>query len=453
MPRRGSKSHVRSLYAHWLDAEWLKVAAPFTVEAPFTSLEDVLESWLKLHALFGTSIRISDIQLIGSKVLLRLFGDVEFRDYLKSDSDFLSLVAQPRQDISDTRVGIATRGLARTRQKGWTTSLPGISVETIQRFADTILSLPELDTAKVLRDGSMGPKRFIRQHPEHQDILPGMLYGICHFAKASGGPCDTPVVSPGTFWDFIEKTLNSPALSPHDSARLEKVWQSIRLLVPDEEDRLKRSCLQRAMEMQEPNRQKWSPEYHTIWNTVVHAWNSTVCDTVGATGASISPLPNAVVPYRGRIVDVAGPFEEREDSVLRQRLTSEYPIFPFDVSSLSWTAIRELVRRLQSERYRFQEALASGDKDEMIEAGGALIKPLSQGLSHHRSTIIPEGLSASLGLLAVFIPAVGILHTVDSIDHFQAWLRGRATKHAVLNTLHVVKDDLITAYSSEAQPS
>lgn len=85
------------LYAHWLDGEWIKVAKAITVEGYGKTLESIAEAALKLLALLGSRVAISDVQLTDSPVVLNLFSDPDFLSYLAIDQSFLTLVASPRR--------------------------------------------------------------------------------------------------------------------------------------------------------------------------------------------------------------------------------------------------------------------------------------------------------------------------------------------------------------------
>jgi hypothetical protein len=447
MTLKDSQIRPNRLYAHWLDGEWQKIAYPVAVEgrAPYHTLQGVAEGALKLHALFGTRIAISDVQLTDGVVMVKLFANREFRDFLRNDPGFLTLVAQPRQGCSNMRLAIATRGIERAFHPEWTTSLPGVGVDVIRRFGDSLLSLDKLDTAYIVRDRSKGPGHVIASFPEQEELLEGILYGICHFLKTTGGPTDAPVSLPRAYPEFIEDTLNCPALPHADAAALKSVWESIKRWVPDESKRRGRSALLSAMEAEEPNRNKWPHEWHTIWNTAVHAWNANVCDTVGARRASIAPLPGAVVPYRGEISDVAGPFVS-EGGLLRARTIRKYPVLSLNPSTLSWLSVRNAVCQVRKERTGFQRALLKQDKQEIEDASADLINGLLRVLAPHPKADPPHWvwLLMSIAGLAFSLPlAKGIAVAGEA----QSFLRIQAKKGLVLNTLRGFKDDLISVFS------
>lgn len=430
------------LYAHWLDGEWFRIAYPITAEGPLYTLQDHVEGALRLHALFGTRIAISDVQLTDSAFVVRLFANPEFRQFLKKDRTFLTLVAEQRSGISDVRLARATRGLDRAfNQKVWASSLPGISLDVIKRFADPILSAHTLDTAHCVRDKSKGPGFVIERHPAQRELLQGILYGICHFTKQTGGPTDAPAAPPRPYTHFIKEALDSKG--PGDACgAAENIWQAIEDLVPDEGKRFARTSVVTALEAKQPDRNKWSPESHKIWNTVVHAWNSNVCDTLGSKRASIIPLPGADLLFRGRVTDVAGPFHP-DEGLLRPNISKRFPLFYSHPAAIGWLDVLEAFKKTEEKRRAFQTALADRAPQAAAEAGTALANDLSAALAPTQRTFIPEWIWIPLDLAGLYynVP-VAEAHSADSSI---ALVRTEVRRRKVLNTLHGFKDSLITA--------
>ncbi len=293
------------LYAHWLDGEWIKVAKAITVEGYGKTLESIAEAALKLLALLGSRVAISDVQLTDSPVVLNLFSDPDFLSYLAIDQSFLTLVASPRQGISDGKLARATRGLERAMANTWSSSLPGMHANVIRTFADTLLNADMPETGKWLRAKSEGPRAFIEKQQKSEDrrFLVGMLNGICHFSKKSGGPSESPFAHPRSYIDLLEECLQNESLKnirASSSAAalddLKKIRSTIATLVPEESERYKRSSLLRAFEEKQPDRSKWLPHWHQVWNTVIHFSNS--CAITGVT-RSQSASGAVLVPFRG----------------------------------------------------------------------------------------------------------------------------------------------------------
>jgi hypothetical protein len=451
------------LYAHWLDGEWQKIAAPITVSRHFMSLQRAAEGWLKLHALFGTRVALSDVQLTDSPILAKLFVDPEFRNYVKHDPSFLTLVAYPRSGFNglNERLGRATRGLERAHRNGWKTSLPSITVDEIKRFSDPILSADsESYTARWLNDRFSGPGKVIASLPHHRELLEGMLHGICHFIRKTGGPSETPTQSEPRFYtDFIMDVLNSNGLGREEYNALEKVWLEIeKLWVPDPDTRKNRSALLNAMEAKEPDRSKWPPEWHRIWNTVVHAWNENVSTTVGAGRSSISELPEAIIPFHGIISDIV---EQEQSGLLRARMPQKYPLLSFDPATLTWKEIYEIVKLTRSLRKRFQSSLRQRDDEGISALGDELVTKLAEAI-----TVTPKGppktgwlmLSAvtaispvllsytdASALPAAAVASAAVLARIKFLSDLKSYFGFHISQFRVLNTLRGYQNELVSA--------
>lgn len=456
------KKDVR-LYAHWLDGEWQKIAYPITVSQQFMSLHRAGEGWLKLHALFGTRVALSDVQLTDSPILLKLFADPEFREYLKHDSGFLTLVAYPRPGFNrlTERLGRATRGLDRAQRNGWKTSLPGITVDEIKRFSDPILSInSEPDTAKWLKDKSSGPARVIASLPHHRELLEGMLHGICHFVRNTGGASETPLRSEPRFYtDFLVEVLNSNGLGREEYNALENVWLEIeKRWVLDPDARKNRSALLHALETKEPDRSKWPPEWHRIWNTVVHAWNENVSTTVGADRSSISELPEAIIPFRGTISDIV---EQEPGGLLKARMPKNNPFLSFDPATLTWKEIYEIVKHTRSLRKRFQSSLQQRNDEGISALGNELVAKLGEAIA-----IAPKGppntgwlmLSAVTAISpfllryadvsavpAAAVTSIAVLKGIKTLSDLKSYFDFHISKFRVLNTLRGYQNELVSA--------
>jgi hypothetical protein len=318
-----SKRKRSRLYAHWLDGEWHKVASPVAAGSHGRSLASIAEGGLKLHALFGTKIAISDVQLTDSPVMAELFSKSEFRYYLRGNRNFLTLVTNVREDAGHEGFARATNGLYRAQNPGWTTSLPVDDVAVIRRFAgalfeqeDKILERFSEDPAlqDFFRDSSWGPALVIQNNPRYRRILEGVLHGICHFSLEQGGPWDLPQKNDRSYLNVIEDALEAGG-GGDTYGELEQIYTSVDHIAKQTGSRYARSAVNSFLQKAEPDRSRWTPTQKRVWQSVVHAWNSNVSDTVGAS-ESIAPLPDAVFPTRGKITDTTtGPFKEENGSI------------------------------------------------------------------------------------------------------------------------------------------
>lgn len=90
------------VYAHWLDPEFVDA---------LNRKAGMLERSLKVHALLGDTLVLSDIQLIDSPLIYRLFAKDDFRQFLRDFPAFMQVVAQPT--LGNDRYSIVARSLER----------------------------------------------------------------------------------------------------------------------------------------------------------------------------------------------------------------------------------------------------------------------------------------------------------------------------------------------------
>lgn len=129
-----------ALYAHWLDGEFLhpRCGTQDQLDKRRSELEDLL----KLHALFGNSLHLSDMQLIDSRLVLELFANPGFFRFISRCPDFFRLVASPQIAADEFKtqgaLAVVGAGLARARRPGWISSLfksPRITKDVADKFA------------------------------------------------------------------------------------------------------------------------------------------------------------------------------------------------------------------------------------------------------------------------------------------------------------------------------
>lgn len=455
MASRCLESFPTGLYAHWLDGEWLKIAHPITVEGSSGTLADIAEGGLKLHALFGTRIGISDIQLTDSEATLKAFADPEFRDYLKIDPNFITLISSPPRGVTDTDLARATSGLYRAcSQPHWRTSLPSVREEVIKRFGDAILSSEEVLPAECLLDSTKGPGSVIQNCPEHRETLEGILHGVHFFAHGRGRIASQPNRS-RSYIEWLIQFLNTPGLPNEHYNAFESLCESIALWVPDESKRYARSSLNSALECKEPDRNKWPLEYHKLWQSAVHAWNSNVCENLGTGRSSILPLPYALVGDRSRVTDAAGPFEVSDD-LIRNRFESS--MLTFDPTILSWRVIAEIRKEHQELQQRLQVALLKGDTTRFESIRSSLTQKLNAHIAPEVKAELRDLVWATLGLVGLSVlysgtaylgTAFTVIGGVAGADYIQRRARTKKRKRAVFNTLTKFCQDLMPATTED----
>ncbi|XUM02683.1 hypothetical protein ACQ86F_03680 [Streptomyces venezuelae ATCC 10712] len=101
------------IYAHWLDGEHLRVSG---WEPQDTSLAVML----KIQALLGHTVVLSDVQLIDSHAVQALFETEDFRSFVRGCPSFLRCTtAAP---AGSDPFALVTTGLHRALEPGWLSS-------------------------------------------------------------------------------------------------------------------------------------------------------------------------------------------------------------------------------------------------------------------------------------------------------------------------------------------
>ena len=154
------------------------------------------EGILKMHAVLGDSMSLSDVQLIESALVLRLFSDPEFRAFTAAHPDFIRLVAKPSPlvETGSERTSSVSSGLARIKDLGEA------------YFSDTFYSrntmLHVVDLFRGIRnekdlENIFSPRgrfsQFVNEYAqEDKPLLSGLFHCLAHFFFNQNVPVTTP---------------------------------------------------------------------------------------------------------------------------------------------------------------------------------------------------------------------------------------------------------------------
>lgn len=172
----------RRIYAHWLDPDYLgrRVFSENTLKSRYA----VFEGIMKRVALEGDCICISDVQLIESGLLLRLFADKEFRAFVTAHPGFLRLVARPTDQFGATwdRLKVVGSGMARAVDRDKYIPNTFDSDATVPHVAGMFKSLKSESDAQqfVGRNGKL--KEFVDSYSgSDRVLLVGLSHALAHF--------------------------------------------------------------------------------------------------------------------------------------------------------------------------------------------------------------------------------------------------------------------------------
>jgi len=132
------------------------------------------------------------------------------------------------------------------------------------------------------------------------------------------------------------------------------------------------------------------PDYKTIKNTVNHAWNVAVVATHEPDGGSFGYLPRStpIGLYLGIPTDTMLPVSIRKGKYNITSFRRRIPlIIDWDPAKLSWAKVARAVHEASDSADRFQQALLSGNQEEISNALEehikALASPLTPETPHH----------------------------------------------------------------------
>ncbi len=396
------------LYAHWLDAEYRRSRSP-------VASAEATQRLLKIHALLGTQIILSDVQVLDSPGVIDCFEALDFVRFIERHPDMLGFAAGSDSE-TDPTFSILTAGLRRTQRADWlATTLP---TREVKRFAEIVLS----------RDAT------ILQHPNSSAALstlliecPGLvavhramkhLYLHSETVTRSAPPAATftPLLQQAA--DQLSHLEDSPTHARHH--RL--IDETLKFINERTGPAATRSQILTHLE-RDHSGDLSAATITPIWHTVVHAWNSNVQRSVaGNGGGSIGDLPEGA-PI-GYYVD------EPRDALFP---ASSPPAWSralavagldIDPGVLSWSALEELRAATDKPRQSYQDALARGDSLQVHDALNEHLSKLRESLKTQRP---PEKSPAGFlglcyitsGVLAYFGYGVGTSLVAGGLPHAQ----------------------------------
>lgn len=420
-------AHVR-LYPHWLDGEFVRISTGATGPRQDTS---AFLKVLKIHALLGTELILSDVQVFDSAAVLALFADEGAVQFLKDNRDFLDLKVDPDQTLGDSSWALAARGLARISD-GWTSSVFVNDEQPIRRLKDQLID--ELVRTRVIDKGR--PLVVEPRYSEFKDLLEAARAAICYF-----GQYDSPqLIAQGgqrtNYYDVLN-VLKETTLEPDDRMVVENTLAFINRVVEDEGARARRSSVRRILDKIPPR-----AEYEAHWNNIVQAWNYSTQVTLQPDGGSAAFLRGSVCPgsYLDRYMESIVPLKPgsgREGLVA----TAEPPTLPYDLDQLTWQSISHARRSTVDTMNALSKARVvaasgggvAGILEPLRDHFQAVVRCLGPGVPHSHSTYLVKAGKVLLGVIGAVNPLTWARTALDAAEFasvtasgVSAWLDRRA---------------------------
>lgn len=318
----------RTLYAHWLDPEYLgwRAESVFYLQRR----QEKIESLLKMHAVLGNRVLLSDVQLTDSRAILSLFNDISFRRFLEAFPDFLSLRSPPAnafKAVKSANLAAILSGLGKAHGDHW--------VSSTFRDAKIVKSISEkFKSSSYEQDAAAICKACLRD--EKDPFLRGLLYGVHHFCAFPQQV--TPCSESGSSFDVVlheaEALLSREGISPN------KVQAALRYI----NDHAKPGQLHKrtpaVLALHEAGLQ--DPANRVVYFNIIQAWNIGVSNTLRADRDEapafeiVDPLPLLFGQFREATLETNVTVADQE--LLETVLTSRW-----HPSQLTW----ELIRRIR----------------------------------------------------------------------------------------------------------
>jgi hypothetical protein len=369
-------------YAHVLDGEdfRLRILHGSTPRAAFEDLEQTL----KIYALVGCPLVLSDVQATDSVATLHLFRDQEFLKYLDAFPDWLSLRARVAKEdkTKSERLGALRSGLRRALVPDWSTSAFS-STAVAQAFAEKLLGLEAVDESALLsRDSSASIVRGLHS-PADRNLAEGLVRLFGHFLRDTRtSAAEPPPVTgrPPTYYDVLKRLqerfrteLDRGGQSPsRDPEFVDELLLFIDNAFPDPADRHRRALLKERLDFR-------TRRHGAYWDTVVHAWNFALQESLVVPAGACVQLPLAVpiARYWGDVVE-----SYSSDSTVVERARENrnmgtagiQAMWERNLTELSWTRIREISDATQHQRLAYSASRADhGVPEEQSELFTALL--------------------------------------------------------------------------------
>lgn len=426
------------LYAQWLHGAYFQLALSSSRGIREQQLFEQTAAILRLHALLGNRIVLSDVQVIDSPVILRLFADDSFRNFLRKHPHILELVAYPEKTTEPTRYSIATAGFRRALAPKWLSStFP--TPEATRELAERLLDAGEIDQERQLRDAASPLNQVIQRWPERALLLKGMFRAVAHFATSSDAPVAPPshAGSPLTLHDMLRLTLKNPDVKDKHQQYLITTLDFIENSVEDPAEQGLQSVVFNTLD------QKLSPlhpDYRTIKHTAHHAWNAAVECSVAPEGGSLGDLSlsTQVGFYLNEPIDTLAPLIIQRGGYSIRTLGKKAPIIiDSRICNLSWREVAQVVEETTESANKFQAALSSNREEDIRNAVNEHVKHLATSLVSKPPPIIPGFVWIIGPVVALLIdPGLGTLITgVKATEECLRDMLYRGRRYLVTDTL------------------
>lgn len=324
------------VYAHWLDPEYLGYRWP---DAQVAARRLELLGLLKMRAILGDTLCLSDVQLNDSRLVFELFSDPEFQAFVERDREFLRLVSRPTDKFSATseKLPIIESGFGRV-VPGWNSStFPSPAIHLT--LADHLQKERPHDEAHFLHifrhNGSKIDEILSGCGSTDKMLVRGMVQAMEYFCLHTDQVelCNLP---PASYYDVLQSAESSICSEATDSQkRLQTELQDVLTFVDSSargSDRHRRTPAIVKLAVQGIQK----PENFNRYANILQAWNICVARSVSPTHQSGYYLPVAV-PFTflfGKVSELSFAAEGSDDELFKYSERQRW-----HPSGLSWATV------------------------------------------------------------------------------------------------------------------
>ena len=376
-------------YAEWLDGEYLLLNHTIHGYNHFL----VMQRAIRFHALFGSTIVLSDVQMIDSKTPIpTLFLDCDFRAFLKEKPDFLALVADQVPGTKHHRFGIAMNGVQRVIDQE---NKPEDSYEmALTRLGEPILRAGSFDADRYLKFKHRGKgqvARVIRRFPQYRPALEGLLHALDYFSRGSlPNTTNASVGSPERYDTLLMNAQKDDRLvSEAHTKRIEEILRIQKQLPEAQWGR--RAAIRKLLGTGKWQHESWKPKKLRLYLDVVHAWNCAInrhiAPEAGTLFESRDDIP--LSRFERSVTDAvslfrAGPMPSAGLPVAIRRFLSWDPL------DSDWEQMTFLVNETRESAQRLQTTLKIGNSEDRRHALAEHAAKISEYLVNVPTREVPQ---------------------------------------------------------------
>jgi hypothetical protein len=379
-----------------------------------------VETIIKLHAMFGDTIRVSDVQVIESLPLLSLFLKTDFCDFIKGQGgdELLSMWAHPtdKLNLGTPHLAVIAAGLGRSLEDDWDCSSFD-DRNTVKTVARAFKGVKSADMASELLRGNGKLARFLEEYRgDDKDCLEGMLKSLEYFLTRAAH-VHTSEEKSTSYFEVLEKDREILFSKNVATPDLDDVLTFVKREVARGDEKKRYFRTPAILELE--NRGLENPVNRRRYHTITEAWNLGVSNTVNANYDSIAafrdvdPLP----PLHGALTEFTFPGVV---SVSDEEIFQSLPLLKAEWSpeTISWYTIGEVRKECRKEIIEFQESTstpdATGPFEKLVAAISAVVSRRGEGVPLRESVGMLPALMSLGSELGVKVLAMKQSPSVES---------------------------------------